>query len=405
MHTFVCRVASITFSLLLAVGTTWAGDVYVQTNLVSDIPGMAPNTDPNLQGAWGLSFSTGSPFWVSAQNANFNGSGAASVYKVSDTQIPTSSGPLLTVGVANQGGAPPSGPAMTNGPTGQVNTTAPGITTGSGDFLVGTAEARFIFANLDGSISGWNGGAKSTIETTVAGASFTGLAIGNLPGPGGAAQLYAADQNSGNIDVINSKWQMTGTLSDPNFAKFPTGYATFNVQNLSVNGTQTLFVTYANQSTSGGIVDEFSTNGTFIKTLISDTAGVHLAAPWGLAIAPAGWGQFGGDLLVGNNNAGPDGLTEINAYNLSGVWQGTLTLDTGQPFSATELWALSFGNGGSAGSTDTLFFTAGLSNNTDGLFGAISSVPEPSSAVLGLIALGVLAGSWRWKNRRRNARS
>ncbi|MGO9812416.1 MAG: TIGR03118 family protein [Isosphaeraceae bacterium] len=405
MHTFVCRVASITFSLLLAVGTTWAGDVYVQTNLVSDIPGMAPNTDPNLQGAWGLSFSTGSPFWVSAQNANFNGSGAASVYKVSDTQIPTSSGPLLTVGVANQGGAPPSGPAMTNGPTGQVNTTAPGITTGSGDFLVGTAEAHFIFANLDGSISGWNGGAKSTIETTVAGASFTGLAIGNLPGPGGAAQLYAADQNSGNIDVINNKWQMTSSFSDPNFAKFPAGYAAFNVQNLSVNGIQTLFVTYANQSTSGGIVDEFSTNGTFIKTLISDTAGVHLAAPWGLAIAPAGWGQFGGDLLVGNNNAGPDGLTEINAYNLSGVWQGTLTLDTGQPFSATELWALSFGNGGSAGSTDTLFFTAGLSNNTDGLFGAISSVPEPSSAVLGLIALGVLAGSWRWKNRRRNARS
>ena len=169
-----------------------------------------------MQGAWGLSFSTGGPFWVSAQNANFNGSGAASVYKVSDTQIPTSSGPLLTVGVANQGGAPPSGPAMTNGPTGQVNTSAPGITTGSTDFLVGTSKAAFIFANLDGSISGWNGGAKSTIETTVPGASFTGLAIGNTAA--GAAQLYAADQNSGNIDVINSKWQMTGTFTDPNFA-------------------------------------------------------------------------------------------------------------------------------------------------------------------------------------------
>ncbi|MGD0041016.1 MAG: TIGR03118 family protein, partial [Isosphaeraceae bacterium] len=163
---------------------------------------------------------------------------------------------------------------------------------------------------------------------------------------------------------------------------------------------------YANQSTSGGIVDEFSTNGTFIKTLINDTAGTNLSAPWGLAIAPAGWGKFGGDLLVGNNNANSAGLTEINAYNLTtGLWQGTLTLDTGQPFSATELWALSFGNGGSAGSTDTLFFTAGLDNNTNGLLGAISSVPEPSSAVLGLIALGVLAGGWRWKNRRRSARS
>ena len=78
-----------------------------------------------------------------------------------------------------------------------------------------------------------------------------------------------------------------------------------------------------------------------------------------------------------------------------------MTLDTGQPFSENELWALSFGNGGSAGSTNTLYFTAGLANNTNGLFGAISSVPEPSSAVLGLIAMGVLAGGWRWKNRRR----
>ena len=121
-------------------------------------------------------------------------------------------------------------------------------------------------------------------------------------------------------------------------------------------------------------MDEFSTNGTFIKTLISDTAGVNLDAPWGLAIAPAGWGQFGGDLLVGNNNANSAGLTEINAYNLtSGAFEGTLMLNTGQPFSATELWAISFGNGASAGSTNTLFFTAGLANNTDGLFGAISA--------------------------------
>jgi len=350
------------------------------------------------QPTWGLSFSTGSPLWVSNQAG-----GTATIYKLNVTPPTVVEG--LVVGVTNQGGAPPSGSAMTNGPTGQVSTTAPGITTVSTDFPVGGAKAAFIFANLDGSISGWNGGLSSTITATVMGASFTGLAIGNLPGPGGAAQIYAADQNSGNIDVINNKWQMTGTISDPNFGKFPTGYAVFNVQNLSVNGTQTLFVTYANQSTSGGIVDEFSTNGTFIKTLISDTAGAHLNSPWGLALAPQGWGQFGGDLLVGNNNPGPDGLTEINAYNLSGAWQGTLTLDTGQPFSATELWALSFGNGGGAGSADTLLFTAGLDNNTNGLVGAISFVPEPSSALLGLIAMGVVAGSWRWKNRRRTARS
>ncbi len=150
-------------------------------------------------------------------------------------------------------------------------------------------------------------------------------------------------------------------------------------------------------------MDEFSTNGTFIKTLVSDTAGTHLAAPWGMAIAPTNWGQFGGDLLVGNNNPNAAGLTEINAYNLStGVWEGTLTLNTGQPFSATELWALGFGNGGSAGSTDTLFFTAGLDNNTGGLLGAISlAVPEPSSGVLGLIALGAVAAGRKWKGSRR----
>jgi uncharacterized protein (TIGR03118 family) len=403
MHPSSQRLALIAFAVLIAAGTARAGDVYVQTNLVSD--GTIPNTmiDPNLLGAWGMSYSTTSPVWVSDQNANFNGSGAASVYKVSDTLIPTSSGPLLTVGVANEGNSPPSGPAMTNGPTGEVSTTAPGITTSAtADFQLNGARAAFVFANLDGSISAWNGGGSSTITATVAGASFTGLAIANSStGP----QLYAADQNSGNIDVLNNKWQMTGSFTDPNFAKFPTGYAAFNVQMLMVNGTQVLFVTYANQLTSGGIVDEFTPNGTFIKTLVSDTAGVNLNAPWGLAVAPVGWGQFGGDLLVGNNNANSAGLTEINAYNLTtGAFDGTLTLANGQPFSATELWAIGFGNGAGAGSTNTLLFTAGLDNNAGGLFGAIS-VPEPSSAVLGLIAVGMLAGGWQLKKQRQVATS
>ena len=259
-------------------------------------------------------------------------------------------------------------------------TGALGITTLSTDFPVNGTEASFIFANLDGSISGWAGGGTSTIEATVPGASFTGLAIGNTST--GAVQIYAADQNSGNIDIFNSQWQLTGSLIDPNFATFPSGYAAFNVRNLSVNGTQTLFVTYANQATGGGIVDEFSTNGTFIKTIVDDTAGGNQNAPWGLAVAPAGWGQFGGDLLVGNNNANANGQTEINAYNLTtGASEGTLVLNTGQPFSETELWGMTFGNGtSSGGSPNVLYFAAGEANNTNGLFGAISvqSVPEPS---------------------------
>jgi uncharacterized protein (TIGR03118 family) len=397
------RRAFIIFAVMFSASTVHAGE-YVQTNLVSN--GTVPNTktDPNMQGAWGLSFSTTSPFWVSDQSANFGGSGAATVYKVSDSVIPTSTGPLLTVGIPNQGGAAPD--INANGPTGQVSIGAPGITTSPTDFQVSGSQAAFAFANMDGSIWAWRGGLtpfnQAQFVMNVAGASYTGLAIGNLPGAGGAAQIYAADQNSGNVDVFNSKWQMTGTFSDPKFGTFPAGYAVFNVQNLTVNGTQVLFVTYANQSTGGGIVDEFKTDGTFIKTLINDTAGVHLNAPWGLAIAPQNWGQFSGDLLVGNNNSDAAGLTEINAYTLGGQYAGTLTLSTGQPFSETELWALSFGNGAGAGSANTLFFTAGLDGNMNGLLGAISSVPEPGSAALGLIALLTVAAARRWNNRRRS---
>jgi len=379
--------ASIAFVLLIASGTTRAGDLYYQTNLVSNTPGMAQQTDPNLINPWGLSFSTGSPLWVSNQGAGTQDTGTATVYKLTGT----SSGPtLLTVGVPNFGGAPPSD---ANGPTGQVSTGAPGITTLSTDFQVNGSKASFIFANLDGSISAWKGGLSQTvIETSIAGTSFTGLAIGNTSG--GAAQVYAADQNSGNVYAFNSKWGSAGTLTDPNLSNLAPGFIAFNVQN--INGT--LYVTYANPgSATGGVVSEFSTNGTFIKDLIVDPSGNHLDTPWGLALAPAGWGKFGGDLLVGNN----DGDGTINAYTLGGVWQGQITLTSGQLFSEGELWGMTFGNGGSAGDPNILYFAAGLPGATNGLIGAISSVPEPSSAVLGLIAVGVLAGGWQWKNRRR----
>jgi uncharacterized protein (TIGR03118 family) len=202
------------------------------------------------------------------------------------------------------------------------------------------------------------------------------------------------------------KFQMVTSFTDPHALSL--GYSAFNVQNLTVNGVQTIFVTFVNQATSGGIVDEFSTNGKMLGTVISDPSGVNLNAPWGLTIAPAGWGKFGGDLLVANNNPNAGGLTEINAYNLTtGAFEGVLTLINGQPFSATELWAISFGNGGGAGSTNTLLFAAGGDNNTNGLLGAITlqTVPEPSSAVLALIAVGAVAGGWQWKNRRRVATS
>ena len=143
-------------------------------------------------------------------------------------------------------------------------------------------------------------------------------------------------------------------------------------------------------------MDEFNTNGTMITRLITDPSGTNLQSPWGVALAPASWGQFGGDLLVGNN--GGDGT--INAYSLSGVQQGQVTLATDSLFSEQQLWGLTFGNGGSAGSPNILYFSAGYTADaTNGLIGAIS-VPEPSTAVLGLVAIGQLAGSWWLRNGR-----
>jgi uncharacterized protein (TIGR03118 family) len=378
------RLAPVVFSALLSTATAQAGDVYVQTNLVSNNQSVvqAQQTDANLINPWGLSYAAGGPLWVSNQ-----GTGTSTVYALNGT---TSSPSLLTVGVPNLGLAPPSGD---NGPTGQVSTLAPGITTTSSDFQVGGSRAIFIFDNLDGSISAWRGGLSSAaIETTINGASFTGLAIGNTSS--GAAQIYAADQNSNNVYVFNSSFQKIGSLVDPNL---PAGFTAFNVQNIG----GTLFVTYANPNNPlGGIIDEYTTDGTFIKRLIDDPNGTHLDTPWGVAVAPTGWGQFGGDLLVGNN----DGDGTINAYSLSGAWEGQLTLGNGQAFTEGELWGMTFGGGNSKdGSADVLYFAAGLDGAANGLIGSISlaSVPEPSSLLLGLIAMSVLTGGLTMSRRRR----
>jgi hypothetical protein len=150
-------------------------NLYLQTNLVSDIQGMAQNFDPRLNDPWGLSFSKTSPFWVSDQASNVNGSSVTTLYSVDQATGALSVLPFF-FGVPNQGGAAPD---ASNGPTGQVNTNAPGITTSKSDFTLNGTEAMFIFANMDGSISAWNGGPHATIKASVAGASFTGLAIAN----------------------------------------------------------------------------------------------------------------------------------------------------------------------------------------------------------------------------------
>jgi uncharacterized protein (TIGR03118 family) len=386
MYRTISRLAFVVCVLLIAVGSAQAGLAFVQTNLVTSDQNVvaAQQTDPTLINPWGVSESAnGSPLWVSSQ-----GHGTTSLFSLHGT---TSSAPLATFGIQNQGNAAPS---ATNGPTGQVAIGAAGITTAPTDFQVNGAKAAFAFANQDGSIEAWRGGLPGNVAIQVAsvsGASFTGLAIGNASG--GAAQIYAADQNSGNVDVFNSAWTNTGSFTDPNL---PAGFTAFNVQNLGGH----LFVTFANPNNPvGGVVDEFTTNGTLLSTISSDPSGTHLDSPWGLAIAPASWGQFGGDLLVGNN--GGDGT--INAFTLGGVWQGQVELANGQPFSEQQLWGLTFGSGaGNGGSKDVLYFAAGFDAAADeGLLGALGPVPEPSSVILVLSAVSVLAGRWVCKNARR----
>ncbi len=248
-------------------------------------------------------------------------------------------GTSLTVGIPN----PVLPPSDNNGPTGQVNTSAPGSSPGPGSPQ--RHQGGVHLRQLDGSASRGAAGADAGAGSTIAAAEHRPTAAG-------------ADADAG------------------------AGATAFNVQNIG----GILYVTYANPNNPlGGYVDEYNTNGQLITSLISDPAGTHLhRRPGGGDRAPSSWGQFGGDLLVGNN----DGDGTINAYTTSGTWVGQITLGNGQVFSQGELWGITFGNGGSAGAKNILYFDAGLPGATNGLFGALSSVPEPSSAVLAPIAAG-----------------
>jgi uncharacterized protein (TIGR03118 family) len=369
---------------------------YSQTNLVSNLalPGVVQ--DPNLQNPWGVSESAASPLWISDQAA-----GVATLYAVNGlTATPAGGTPPLVVSI-------PALPTPPNGPTGQVNNSIGGVATTS--FVIpqntsppSTTPAHFIFANLNGTISAWAAAATpAAIEVTTPGATYTGLAIG---GTVAAPFLYAANGAQNRIDVFDGTFtNVTGT---PQFAgKFANpftgdGLVPFNVQNIGGD----IYVTYApatiganrtpqTMATAGqGAVAEFDTSGNLIHTVINfDQTGSHLASPWGIALAPADFGPFSGDLLVGNFSYS---LGEIDAYDpVTGAFLGTL--DSNAAWQG--LWALTFGSGSaSGGSSDILYFTTGLNAETNGLFAALSVVPEPSTLVL--LGAGVLS-LYAWRRR------
>jgi uncharacterized protein (TIGR03118 family) len=333
---------------------------YHQTNLVSDLPNVAKFQDPNLVNPWGLSHSSTSPWWVSD-----NGTGVSTLYNGQGQAFPLGSPLVVTI-------PPPAGsPAGTTAaPTGNVfNGTSGFVVTEGGK----SGPSFFIFATEDGTIAGWNPTVDMThavlaVDNSASGAIYKGLAIGSN---GSGAFIYATNFHAGTIDVFDSNFApatLSGSFTDP---RIPIGYAPFGIQNIGGN----LYVTYALQDENKeddvagpahGFVDVFDTNGNLIRRLVSHG---RLNSPWGLALAPADFGRFSNDLLVGNFGDG-----RINAIDpKSGAFLGQLSEQAGKPITIDGLWALVFGNGANAGATNELFFTAGIDDEAHGLFGDIQS--------------------------------
>ncbi|CAD6881528.1 hypothetical protein [Methylomonas albis] len=339
---------------------------FAQINLVTDdqSANSAQITDTSLKNPWGLSFGTAGPFWVSD-----NATGVSTLFNVSPTtQKPTKLG--LTVAIPGAGNV-----------TGQVFNNSTGF---NGD--------AFLFVSEDGTVSGWRGALGTTAETLVTSSAsnlYKGAAIASF---GGNSYLYAANFNTGAVDVLKGSpgaQNLAGTFTDPNL---PSGFSPFNIQALG----DKLYVAYALKDSASpdevagaglGMVSVFDLQGNLEKRLVTGGA---LNAPWGLAIAPSSFGEFAGDLLVGNFGDGT-----INAYNLiNGSLVGQLKDSNGQVLKIDGLWALSAGNGGSAGSSQAIYFTAGPGDEAHGLFGAITVVPLPAafwlfgSALLGFRVFG-----------------
>jgi uncharacterized protein (TIGR03118 family) len=334
---------------------------YQQTNLVSDIAGMAQVTDPNLVNPWGISFSSaapaGSPIWVSDQ-----GTGKSTLYSISPSDTATITPLVVTI--------PTGGSSSPSGPTGQVfnSTTQFTIPSPTG----GSVASSFIFDTLQGTIEGWNPGSVGGENSAVvvvnnsSTAQYTGLASGTS---GGANYLYAAnDLTSPGIQVYNSSFAnvtLTGNFVDP---KLPKGFVPYNIVN--INGD--LFVTYRGSKGKGGAVAEFNTDGTFVKQIAANTTKTgNLQSPWGVALAPSSFGKFKNDLIVGNFGSGL-----IDAYTAKGKFAGMLTNTANKKIKIPGLWTLAAGNGLKAGPANSLVFTAGIDGQAHGLLGTLQFVKK-----------------------------
>ena len=396
----LARTAAMTFCLIAAVPAR-ADDEdriqqknrYLVTNLISDIPGIAPNTDPVLQNAWGVAFSPGaSPFWISD-----NATGCSTLYD--GTGLPQPQPTPLQVKLPLPGGSIPSTACMhVNPPPASPPNPTPAAPTGmiwtSSAFLVpGTKlPAAFIWATEDGTISAWAGGLmprdeavlaadNSNIPNAANGAVYKGLVVGtNVNGVflfatnfrAGTIDVFAPDQDSSGVGLPFKSVTTDGGFVDP---KIPAGFAPFGIENIDGD----LFVTYALQKLpdkhddmagpGNGFVDVFDTDGHLLRRFASRGP---LNSPWGVTRASFAFGRFSGDILVGNFGNG-----KINAFDSDGNFLGALRDPNGKPIVIEGLWKLTLG-GGRNSSSDTLYFTAGPNDEMDGLFGTITPVSKKS---------------------------
>ena len=382
VNRFLAVAALLGVSLL---GTMSAQNGFLETDLVANsqtltdrngIVHTPAHVDPHLLNAWGVGTSATSPFWVSD-----NAAGVATLYNTPGVpqalvvSIPAPGDPLGTGGT----------------PTGLVFNINGGA---SGGFKISgvnasgnpvTAAAAFLFSTEDGTILGWNPGvnppgfdpAKAgkyaiiAVDNSASGAVYKGLAIAT--DSTGRTLLYAPNFRAGTVDVFDNKFSKptnpvlaTDAFTDP---KLKQGCAPFNV--VAAGGK--LFVTYAVQDETGeddvagqghGIVNTFNLDGTGLQRFAQHG---QLNSPWGVAVAPASFGRFAGDILIGNFGNG-----HINIYSPTGEFLDKLRDANGQAIVIDGLWTLRVGNGGNGGTTNAVYFTAGPNDEKDGLFGSIT---------------------------------
>jgi uncharacterized protein (TIGR03118 family) len=325
-----------------------AAGIYAVHALVSDSGSSTAVTDASLVNAWGLSAGPTTPWWA----AN-NGTNTSTLYSGTGAKI------ALTV-------------AVPGAPTGTV------FNGSAADFVVSengkSGAARFLFATEGGTILGWTPAVNGTTaiagaDRSGAGAVYKGLAIAN-------DRLYATDFHNGRVDVFDASFKLIATSGFKN-AKVEKGFAPFGIQALDGN----IFVTYAKQDAAAkddvpvpgkAYVDEFTPDGQLVASVVnSGKKRAPLNAPWGLALAPADFGSFAGDLLVGNFGNG-----RVSAYTQQGskwVYKGQLRVADGTPIAIDGLWAIAFGNGAGAGPKNTLYFLSGPSDEKHGLYGSITA--------------------------------